>query len=248
MVQFLKRKQFRLLLVTNVITAAVLIIVLISENYHSKLYYNFFRTKKADVNYAANINFQNYYSVNALYKEQKNIVMLGNSLTQFAHWNELLNRPDVANRGIGGDLTSGFIARLRNVIVLKPKICFIEGGINDLNRDISNSTIVKNLKTIINTLQSNNIKPVLTTVSFLAAHYKVKDPLEQNKKIKELNKSIVQLSIEENIDHVDLNQYISNDEYLDSEFASKDGIHFTGNAYIIWKREVEKILETEDLL
>jgi hypothetical protein len=31
--------------------------------------------------------------------------MLGNSLTAGVDWNELLDRPDIANRGIGGDIT-----------------------------------------------------------------------------------------------------------------------------------------------
>ena len=43
------------------------------------------------------------------YKIQADIVMLGDSMTEFAEWNELLGRNDVVNRGIRGDITEGML-------------------------------------------------------------------------------------------------------------------------------------------
>ena len=58
------------------------------------------------------------------------IVMLGDSITDKVDWNELLSRTDVVNRGIGSDITEGFINRLSDIYVLNPETCFIMGGIN----------------------------------------------------------------------------------------------------------------------
>ena len=173
--------------------------------------------------------------------------MLGNSLTNYANWNELLNRPDVANRGIGGDITAGFIGRLNYVISVKPKICFVEGGVNDISRGVHQDTIIRNLTSIIDTLQANGIKPVLTAVTLLTEEYKGQNPVEQNKKIKELNRRILQLVKDKNIKLIDLNPYVSDENFLIPEYAVEDGIHFTDKTYLIWKREVERILEQESI-
>lgn len=173
--------------------------------------------------------------------------MLGNSLTNYANWEELLDRTDVANRGIGGDITEGFLGRLKYIIYVKPKIVFIEGGVNDLSRNISQENIIKNLTSIIDTLQKNDIKPVLTTVTLLAEHYKSRNPVEQNKKIKKLNKQIFKLAKDKNIDLIDLNQFVSNENFCNPEYVVKDGIHFSDKTYVIWKQEVEKVLTKENL-
>lgn len=198
-------------------------------------------------NYADNAPYGNYTAIYPLYREKKDIVMLGNSLVAYASWSELLNRSDVATRGIGGDITAGFIARLDNVVNLKPKIVFIEGGVNDLVKDVPQETIVQNLISIIDTLQKHNIKPVLTTVTLLGEKYKSKNPIKLNKRIKELNKQIFKLTKDKNINLIDINQYVSNDFFCKSEYLVKDGIHFTDKTYKIWKQEVEKVLEQENL-
>jgi lysophospholipase L1-like esterase len=222
----------------------LLTVLLVRKGYIGKI---LSRLNLREWNYADNAVYDNYTAVYPLYSEQKNIVMLGNSLTSCANWAELLNRPDVAARGIGGDVTAGFIRRLNCIISIKPKICFIEGGVNDLMRRVSQDTILKNLASIIDTLQKNDIKPVLTTVTLLAQQCKSKNPVEQNKKIKELNEQIFKLAKEKNISLIDLNQYVSNNDFLISEDAVKDGLHFTRKTYEVWKCEVEKILEQEGI-
>lgn len=222
----------------------LLTVLLVRKNYFRKILSHL---NLREWNYADNVVYGNYTAVYPLYSEQKNIVMLGNSLTSCVNWAELLNRSDVAARGIGGDITAGFIGRLNCVINVKPKICFIEGGINDLNKSISQGTIIKNLAAIIDTLKKNNIKPVLTTVTLLAEQFKSKNPVEQNKKIKELNEQISKLAKEKSICLIDLNRYVSNEHFLISGHAVKDGLHFTRKTYEVWKREIEKILQQEGI-
>ena len=197
--------------------------------------------------YRDNAVYTSFTTVYPLYCRPKKIVMLGNSLTQFVNWAELLNRPDIANRGIGGDITAGYIGRLNYIIHAKPKICFIEGGVNDINRGVHQDTIIKNLKSIIDTLQRNGIKPVLTTVTLLTEQYKTKNPVEQNKKIIELNRQIFQLVKDKSVKLIDLNPYVSDKNFLLSDYAVEDGLHFTGKTYLIWKRAIEKILEQEGI-
>lgn len=171
---------------------------------------------------------------------QKNIVMLGNSLTSRMDWNKLLNRNDIANRGIGSDITEGFVNRLNTVIGLKPQICFVEGGVNDLARKIPVDVIIKNLRFIINTLKSELIIPVLTTVTYVSRDYRGSGFF--NRKVKRLNKALLFLAEQSNVDVIDLNQSLTDGRYLKKEHAEADGIHLKPDSYLIWRDEIVNIL------
>lgn len=173
---------------------------------------------------------------------QKDIVMLGNSLTERGHWKKILGRTDVANRGIGSDITAGYIKRLKYVFNLNPKICFIEGGVNDLAHDIPRDTIIQNLATLIDTLRSKEIIPVLTTASLVAKNYQSFDPNKFNHKIKLLNDAIQDLADRKGVVIINLNPMITNGNFLLKKYAVSDGIHYTAMAYSVWETEIAKVL------
>ncbi|QKZ15828.1 hypothetical protein HU175_19850 [Spirosoma sp. KUDC1026] len=63
---------------------------------------------------------------------KKEIIFLGNSISDFGEWAELFDDPHVKNRGISGDLSFGVLARLGEVTASKPAKIFLLIGINDL--------------------------------------------------------------------------------------------------------------------
>lgn len=195
--------------------------------------------------YLDNPAYQEITDFYTVYSGQKNIVMLGNSLTYRISWPELMGREDIANRGIGSDITEGFINRLNFVLNVKPRICFIEGGVNDLARNINNETIIKNLNTILDTLQNNKIIPVLTTLTYVTPAYK--NAAHFNLKIKALNELIIELSEDRKIRWIDLNKLLADGDFLRMDYAIKDGIHYTAKGYKIWRDEMVKILEQEKI-
>lgn len=244
------RFRNRVLLITNLITAILLAILLIVNKYPQRTY------KKIDAylnnkplltphSFLDNENYVEQTDFYTAYVGQKNIVMLGNSITYRINWAELLNRTDVANRGIGSDITGGYINRLAYVLNLKPKICFIEGGVNDLAFNISQDTTVKNLNALVDTLLKNKIRPILTTVAFVTSSYP--EAKTFNQQINMLNQRIVSLAAKKNISFIDLNTRLAKDGFLDSKYAFSDGIHFTSKAYLVWKEEIVKILNSEKL-
>ena len=62
---------------------------------------------------------------------QRDVVALGDSLTDRGEWWELLGRP-VANRGVAGDTVEAVRARLDDVVALAPRTVLLQIGINDL--------------------------------------------------------------------------------------------------------------------
>ena len=57
---------------------------------------------------------------NKLSITSKDIVFIGNSITNGAEWNELFPQKRVKNRGISGDTSEGVFDRLDAVVNVKP--------------------------------------------------------------------------------------------------------------------------------
>ena len=88
----------------------------------------------------------------------KDIVFIGNSITNGAEWNELFPRKRVKNRGISGDTSEGVYDRLDALVKGKPAKIFVLIGINDISRGIEVETIVQNMKQIVEKIQNESPK------------------------------------------------------------------------------------------
>ena len=76
-----------------------------------------------------------YYEARAaLFRElngMPDIVMLGDSLTEWGNWHELVPEFRVINRGIAGDTSSGVLDRLEEVIARRPVAGSACGGLRE---------------------------------------------------------------------------------------------------------------------
>lgn len=186
--------------------------------------------------YRDNYQYAEQVNLQAEYRSTGDLVMLGDSHCYKAQWEELLGRP-VVNRGIGSDVVEGFYRRLEYVLNVKPSICFIEGGANDIAFRVPTDTTIHYLTAIIDTLQAHHITPVLHTVIYSTNYI----PL-----IDRLNHAIVRLAKEKHIGLIDLNPMLSSDHLLKSFYAQPDGSHLTGAAYRVWSNEIKKILHEKE--
>lgn len=240
------------LIISNIISAAALLWLFFYGGYHHRLMRKLSvsnpvvqTSPPATYSYYENESYWEQTEFHSLFETPKKIVMLGNSITFRMNWFELLNRPDVANRGIGSDVTAGFVNRVGSILKLKPRICFIEGGVNDLGVRVPKDSIVYNLRLLIDTFCKNGIKPVLTAITYVRPPFTNADSF--NLRITELNLELKQLAAQHKIPLIDLNQRLSEGNRLKPEFAQKDGVHFTAAAYLVWKEEIEKVLKYEGL-
>lgn len=184
-----------------------------------------------------------------LFTTKANIVMLGNSHMYRMHWDELLDRKDVVNRGIGSDITEGYLSRMSSVLSVQPKICFIEGGGNDIDLRIPVpvDTIVANIHKVVVTLKEHHIKPVLTALFYASKDYPLNDSNKYNHKVAALNIQLHRLAKADSVSIIDINMQLNEAEYLKEEYARKDGIHLSSKAYSIWKAEIDRLLKEEGL-
>ena len=118
-----------------------------------------------------------YYQRATLFEElpvtSKDIIFLGNSITNGGEWSELLNNKHVKNRGISGDICMGVYDRLDAILKGKPAKIFLLIGINDVSRGTSADTIVNRIGMITQKIKQDSPKTKLYLQSVLPVtdHY-----------------------------------------------------------------------------
>lgn len=174
-------------------------------------------------------------------KGNPTIIMYGNSITAQGKWVELLHRTDVMNHALPGQSTYHFLQLIQShVVALHPKICFLKGGINDITVGVAQQKIQKNLKTMLETLIQNKIIPVVTLTV-----YEQNDPHSKSE-VDSLNHFLITYCTKQKITYINLNQYLADSSGLKAEYAV-DKTHLNEKAYVIWAREISKVLKQKGI-
>ncbi len=155
------------------------------------------------------------------------IVMVGNSITHHGDWKNVLNREDVTNWGIPGYTTGQIAWTLKHVIALHPRVCFLEGGINDLTLGISPRRVFQNQVGVIDTLLAHGIIPVVQSTIY---QYQSSD---DNKRVMKVNKLLKNYCGKHAVDYLDVNSVLSSGSELKQELTT-DGTHLQPRAYALW--------------
>lgn len=193
------------------------------------------------VSYRKNQNYQLQTGLYDIYKTREaNIVMLGNSITHGVNWNELMGRNDIIERGIPSDVLSGFLNRLEYVYKLKPRFCFVMGGINDIYSGYSAEDVFNEYMKVIEGLRSQGITPVIQSTLYVSPKWH--DAADKNPEVKKLNALLMKYARDNGIRFMDLNAKMTIDGFLKAELTY-DGLHLNANGYAIWREELEAVLK-----
>lgn len=173
----------------------------------------------------------------AMPDQKKEIVFVGNSITEMGEWQELLPGKPVVNRGISGDVTYGVLARIDEVLSSKPAKIFILSGVNDLKRGIPVDTVAKTFERILVTMKTvspktkvfvEGILPV--NEGMLAAQYKKVN----NAVIGSLNSLLRALAAKYGYTYVDVAPAVADENGQLKKENTQDGLHLWPAAYIKW--------------
>ena len=175
-------------------------------------------------------------------KSKTDFVFLGNSITAGTDWAKLLDLPQAKNRGISGDITFGVLERLQDVIDGKPTKIFILIGINDISRNIPDSVILRNYKTMIARIRKGSKKTHIyfnTLLPVNSAFGKFKNHYGKDEHILWLNDEIRKFAAK-NITVIDLYpNFTDQDKHLRAELT-KDGLHLIPAGYQVWAEFLKK--------
>jgi lysophospholipase L1-like esterase len=161
------------------------------------------------------------------------IVMIGDSITDGAEWNELFPKLSIVNRGISGDTTQGVLDRMGSIYSTNAKKAFIMIGVNDLGHHIPVEDIFQNYQQIVFKLKQRSITPYIQSTLLTGNKH-----AHHNKDIVKLNVKLKKLCEAECITYIDLNEALSENGKLKDAFSADD-IHLNGKAYSVWKYSIK---------
>lgn len=166
------------------------------------------------------------------------IIFLGNSITDGGEWQELFDDLSVKNRGISGDVSAGVIHRVDEIAVRKPAKIFLMIGTNDLARSIRADSLIRNILWIAKYLKDRSPSTKLFVQSILPvndAFGKFTGHTAQGQAIRDVNATLRSNAATHSYTYIDLHTAFSNSSgKLDAKFTN-DGLHLTGEGYMLWK-------------
>lgn len=166
------------------------------------------------------------------------IIMLGNSLTDGAEWNELFDNCHVKNRGIVGDIIPGFFERLEPILKGQPRKIFIMGGVNDISHGVSADSIVNAMTQVVTTIQARCPKTEIYVQSMLPFNndvrlWKLLKGREQV--VVDGNKGLESMCQRLGVTFINLYPlFVGENGKMKPEYTN-DGLHLMGGAYLIWR-------------
>lgn len=166
------------------------------------------------------------------------IIMLGNSLTDGAEWNELFDNCHVKNRGIVGDIIPGFFERLEPILKGQPRKIFIMGGVNDISHGVSADSIVSAMTQVVTTIQARCPKTEIYVQSMLPFNNDVrlwKFLKGREQVVVDGNKGLESMCQRLGVTFINLYPlFVGENGKMKPEYTN-DGLHLMGGAYLIWR-------------
>ncbi|MCB9302878.1 MAG: family 20 glycosylhydrolase [Lewinellaceae bacterium] len=172
---------------------------------------------------------------------RKEIIFIGDSITDGCEWSEMFGNKKIKNRGISGDITQGVLDRLEETTDSKPKKVFLMIGINDLARGLTAEYVLTNTRLIVGRIREASPKTQIFLQSLLPVNDyfgKFDGHTDKNEAVKTVNLGLQKMA-GENVIFINLHEKFLNGEGKLNLDYTNDGLHLNGNGYRLWKELIE---------
>lgn len=179
--------------------------------------------------------------------KSKDIVMLGNSITNGGEWVELTGNRHVKNRGISGDRTQWLLDRLPSITAGKPRKVFLLIGTNDLAGGVSKEQTLENILRIVERIHQESPRTRVYVQSILPVNEEApKTPfsnhVRNNEPIRWVNQALQAQAQAKGYTYVDLHsRFVNAQGKMDLQY-SNDGLHLLGKGYQHWVSIIRPLL------
>ena len=177
---------------------------------------------------------------------KKDIVMLGNSLTDGCEFNELLNNKHIKNRGIVGDIVQGLIDRVEPIIKGQPKKLFIMCGVNDISHDVSADSIARATEKLIVMVKNGSPRTKIYLQSLLPFNNDVREwklLKGRDHVVVEANVLLEQVARRQGVTWINLYPLFVDDQGRLRAELTNDGLHLMGKGYLIWRDAIKPYIK-----
>ena len=159
---------------------------------------------------------------------QADLVVFGDSITEWAPWADIFRDISMVNRGLAGDTTAGMLRRIDTTLNVNPKLICFMAGINDLAQGYSVDQAFTNYVEIVDTWLKQGIKVVVQSTLFVGESLQ-----GLNTQVEELNSLLKSYCHENGVQFLDVNEVLAPNGVLLDDFSCDD-LHLNAKAYQQW--------------
>ncbi|MEZ9246144.1 SGNH/GDSL hydrolase family protein [Vibrio lentus] len=156
------------------------------------------------------------------------LVMFGDSITEWAPWADIFRDVSMVNRGLAGDTTTGMLRRIDTTLNVKPKLVCFMAGINDLAQGYDVGHIYQNYVDMLKVWQENGIRILVQSTLYVGS--KLQD---LNPSVELLNSKVSEYCTQQGVAFLDVNSVLSPNKLLSNEYSCDD-LHLNARAYQAW--------------
>ncbi|MCQ8866940.1 SGNH/GDSL hydrolase family protein [Vibrio splendidus] len=156
------------------------------------------------------------------------LVMFGDSITEWAPWADIFRDVSMVNRGLAGDTTTGMLRRIDTTLNVKPKLVCFMAGVNDLAQGYDVEYIYQNYIDMLKVWQENDIRILVQSTLYVGSKLQGLNP-----SVELLNSKISEYCSQQGIAFLDVNSVLSPNQLLLNEYSCDD-LHLNAKAYQVW--------------
>ena len=156
------------------------------------------------------------------------LVMFGDSITEWAPWADIFRDVSMVNRGLAGDTTTGMLRRIDTTLNVKPKLVCFMAGINDLAQGYDVDHIYQNYIDMLKVWQENDIRILVQSTLYVGSELQGLNP-----SVELLNRKVSEYCSQQGIAFLDVNSVLSPNQLLSNEYSCDD-LHLNAKAYQVW--------------
>jgi lysophospholipase L1-like esterase len=169
----------------------------------------------------------------------RQLVFIGDSLTEWYDWASRFPNDDVTNLGISGE-TVGELLERRELVRSRagnPDWVFLMSGINDVLQE--RHQITPFYREIVRNYSTWWKRAAIVVQSLLPIEY----AWISNDLIRDLNRHLLDIAREQEARYLDVYAaFVNAQGSVKQGLLSDDGVHLSSSGYEVWAREVERLL------
>jgi lysophospholipase L1-like esterase len=169
--------------------------------------------------------------------QKKDIVLIGDSLTEFFDWQGRFPGHRVLNLGIAGEPVEGLLGRMSDIrtAIVRADLIFVMTGINNIA--MGDYDIIPKYEKVLNTLVAGFAGAQIVMQSVLPVRLSWLDNIE----IEKINSDLEKIARRMKVRYFDVySLFVDAGGDPVREYLSEDGVHLSDRGYEVWSGAIEK--------
>ena len=172
----------------------------------------------------------------------KNILFIGDSLTEWFDLASYFPEISISNEGIAGDTTYGVLERIHAIMNNPADMIFLMIGINDVFNGFLKEDIIENQQLIIEEIQTQSTQSELIVQSLLPVNETMMgSPNYLNNLIRHINKVLKEHCDARGVTYLNLYPVFLADKQMKKKYTT-DGGHLSEAGYQLWAEKLQALL------